>query len=43
MSEENKALFRRWFAEVWNQKCAEAIDEMFAADGLAQVDRFVKS
>jgi steroid delta-isomerase-like uncharacterized protein len=35
MSEENKALIKRWFEEVWNQGHAEAIDEMFAADGLA--------
>lgn len=35
MSEENKAVFRRWFEEVWNQGRAEAIDEMFAADGVA--------
>jgi steroid delta-isomerase-like uncharacterized protein len=33
--EENKALVRRWFEEVWNQGRAEAIDEMFAADGIA--------
>jgi steroid delta-isomerase-like uncharacterized protein len=35
MSEENKALLRRWFEEVWNKRRPEAIDEMFAADGLA--------
>ena len=35
MSEENKALLRRWFDEVWNQGRAEAIDELFAADGIA--------
>ncbi len=35
MSEENKALFRRWFEEVWNRGRAEAIDEMFAEDGVA--------
>ena len=35
MSEENKALVRRWFEEVWNKGRAEAIDELFAADGLA--------
>ncbi len=34
MSEENKALLRRWFDEVWNKGNAEAIDEMFAADGV---------
>jgi len=35
MSQENKALLRRWFEEVWNKGRAEAIDEMFAADGIA--------
>ena len=35
MSEENKALMRRWFEEVWNKGRVEAIDEMFAEDGLA--------
>ena len=35
MSEENKALIRRWFDEVWNKGRAEAIDEMFASDGIA--------
>ncbi len=35
LEEENKALLRRWFDEVWNQGRAEAIDEMFAADGVA--------
>jgi steroid delta-isomerase-like uncharacterized protein len=35
MSEENKQLMRRWFEQVWNEGRADAIDEMFAADGLA--------
>jgi steroid delta-isomerase-like uncharacterized protein len=35
MSEANKALVRRWFEEVWNKGREEAIDEMFAADGVA--------
>lgn len=35
MSEENKALMRRWFEEVWNNGRASAIDELFAEDGLA--------
>lgn len=35
MSEENKALLRRWFGEVWNEGRAEAIDELFAAEGVA--------
>jgi steroid delta-isomerase-like uncharacterized protein len=33
--EANKALVRRWFEEVWNKGRAEAIGEMFAADGIA--------
>ena len=32
MCEENKALTRRWYEEVWNKGRSEAIDEMFAAD-----------
>jgi len=35
MSEENKQLLRRWFEEVWNNGRAEAIDEMFAENGIA--------
>ena len=35
MSEENKAIVRRWFEEVWNKGREEAIDEMFAEDGVA--------
>lgn len=35
MSDANKDLMRRWFAEVWDKGRAEAIDEMFAADGVA--------
>ncbi len=35
MSKENEALIRRWFEEVWNKGRVEAIDEMFAADGIA--------
>jgi steroid delta-isomerase-like uncharacterized protein len=33
--EENKALIRRWFEEVWNQGRADAVPEMFAANGIA--------
>lgn len=33
--EENKALVRRWFKEVWNEGRSDAIPEMFAADGIA--------
>ena len=35
MSQENKNLIRRWFEEVWNKGREEAIDEMFAEDGIA--------
>ena len=35
MSDENKALIRRWFDEVWNKGREEAIDELFAAEGIA--------
>jgi len=34
MSENNKALVRRWFNEVWNQRQARSIDELLAADGV---------
>jgi steroid delta-isomerase-like uncharacterized protein len=33
--EANKALIRRWFEEVWKKGRADAIPEMFAADGIA--------
>ena len=32
MSQENEALIRRWFDEVWNQRREEAIDDMMADD-----------
>ena len=35
MSEENKQLVHRWFEEVWNKGRAEAIEEMFDANGIA--------
>ncbi len=35
MSEENKAIVRRWFEEVWNKGRADAIDEMFDENGIA--------
>ncbi len=34
MSEQNVALLRRWFDEVWNQGRLETIHELFAADGV---------
>jgi steroid delta-isomerase-like uncharacterized protein len=33
--DHNKALLKRWFKEVWNDGRADAIDEMFATDGVA--------
>jgi len=35
VSEENKAVVRRWFEEVWNQGREGSIDEMFPAQGVA--------
>jgi steroid delta-isomerase-like uncharacterized protein len=35
ISEQNKALIRRWFEEVWNKGRADAIAELFADDGVA--------
>ena len=35
MSEENKALMRRWFEEVWNNGSVNAIDELMGEDCLA--------
>ena len=35
MLEQNKNLVRRWFEEVWNKGRADAIPELFAAEGIA--------
>ncbi len=35
MQEENRQLLHRWFEEVWNKGRTEAIDELFAEDGIA--------
>lgn len=35
MSAENIQVVRRWFDEVWNKGNLDAIDELFAADGIA--------
>jgi steroid delta-isomerase-like uncharacterized protein len=35
MYEENKAVVRRWFDEVWNQGRAEVIEELFDENGIA--------
>ncbi len=32
---EYETFMHRWFEEVWNQRSEKAIDEMFAADGIA--------
>lgn len=32
---ENESFIHRWFEEVWNNQSEEAIDEMFAEDGIA--------
>jgi len=32
---EYETFLHRWFEEVWNQRSEKAIDEMFAADGIA--------
>jgi steroid delta-isomerase-like uncharacterized protein len=34
MSEQNKALVKRWFEEVWNQGRADVIDELLVEDGI---------
>ncbi|HYP54636.1 MAG TPA: ester cyclase [Pyrinomonadaceae bacterium] len=34
-AEENAAIVRRWFEEVWNKGREEAIDELLAEDGVA--------
>ena len=34
-AEVNKLLSRRWFEEVWNQRSSDAIDRLFAPDGIA--------
>lgn len=35
MAEEYKTLLHKWFEEVWNQGNENAIEEMFADDGIA--------
>jgi steroid delta-isomerase-like uncharacterized protein len=35
MSDEIKSVLHRWFEEVWNKGREEAIDELFAEDGIA--------
>jgi steroid delta-isomerase-like uncharacterized protein len=35
MADQNETLLHRWFEEVWNKGRADAIDEMFASEGIA--------
>jgi steroid delta-isomerase-like uncharacterized protein len=35
MADDNAALMRRWFDEVWNKGREEAIDELFSEEGVA--------
>jgi steroid delta-isomerase-like uncharacterized protein len=35
MADQKETLLHRWFEEVWNKGRAEAIDEMFACEGVA--------
>jgi steroid delta-isomerase-like uncharacterized protein len=35
VSEQNEAVVRRWFQEVWNEGREASIDELFAADSVA--------
>lgn len=35
MKSESMVVMHRWFEEVWNQGREEAIDELFAAEGIA--------
>ena len=34
-AEDNVAIVRRWFEEVWNKGREDAVDEMFAEEGVA--------
>lgn len=35
MTDQYETLLHRWFAEVWNARREDAVDELFAADGIA--------
>ncbi len=39
MSEENKQILQGWFDEVWNNGNSDAIDELFAAEGIGRSAR----
>ena len=38
MSQENIALVRRWFEDVWNRRRAQTIDEMITAESVCHAD-----
>jgi steroid delta-isomerase-like uncharacterized protein len=46
VSEQNEAVVRRWFEEVWNQGCVASIDELFpvgsVAHGLGELEQDVR-
>jgi steroid delta-isomerase-like uncharacterized protein len=38
MAESNAALARRWFEEVWNQRCDETVRELLHAEGVGHLE-----
>ena len=38
MSETNRALAKRWFQEVWNDRKADTIDELLSADAIGHME-----
>ena len=38
MSEENRALAKRWFEEVWNRRRTETVDELLAQEGVGHME-----
>jgi predicted ester cyclase len=38
MSDHNLVLARRWFEEVWNQRCSATIDELLTNDSVCYAD-----
>ena len=38
MSESNRALARRWFQEVWNDRRTETIDEILSAEAIGHME-----